>query len=195
MTRRATSSRVPARLGRPWKVRAGTGTRRSDVGAWSAALLGPPPRHARARQEHLNDRMRFDHRGRTRSCSRATAAEGLRRPRDDSRSDRRRSTRTRARTCLTPKLTMDGVSRFDSVFSTTSMPLRRARATTLLELPKSRPTTDILLFSTAGELQERSAFRSRRARDDRATLGASATWTRGVHDVRGRTGREVASGP
>mmetsp|Transcript_14967 Transcript_14967/g.64135 ORF Transcript_14967/g.64135 Transcript_14967/m.64135 type:complete len:686 (+) Transcript_14967:466-2523(+) len=48
--------------------------------------------------------------------------------------------------CLTPKLTMDGVSRLDSVFSTTSMPLRRARATTLLALPKSRPTTDILLF-------------------------------------------------
>jgi hypothetical protein len=36
------------------------------------------------------------------------------------------------------------------VFSTTSMPLRRARATTLLALPKSRPTTDILLFLDGG---------------------------------------------
>ena len=36
---------------------------------------------------------------------------------------------------------MDGVSRLDSVLSTTSMPLRLASATTELTLPKSRPTT------------------------------------------------------
>ena len=53
--------------------------------------------------------------------------------------------RARGRTCLTPKFTMEGVSRLDSVLSTTSMPLRRARATTLLELPKSRPTTDMTI--------------------------------------------------
>ena len=53
--------------------------------------------------------------------------------------------RARGRTCLTPKFTMEGVSRLDSVLSTTSMPLRRARATTLLALPKSRPTTDMTI--------------------------------------------------
>ena len=49
-------------------------------------------------------------------------------------------------TCFSPKFTIEGVSRLDSVFNTTSIPLRLANATTLLELPKSRPTTDILLF-------------------------------------------------
>jgi|TARA_B100000405_G_scaffold91695_1_gene63770 hypothetical protein len=49
--------------------------------------------------------------------------------------------RARKRTCLSPKLTIAGVSRLDSVFSTTSMPLRLASATTELTLPKSRPTT------------------------------------------------------
>jgi hypothetical protein len=53
-------------------------------------------------------------------------------------------------TCFSPKFTIEGVSRLDSVFNTTSIPLRLANATTLLELPKSRPTTDILLFFCAG---------------------------------------------
>jgi len=36
---------------------------------------------------------------------------------------------------------MLGVSRFDSSFNTTSIPFRRANATTLFAFPKSNPTT------------------------------------------------------
>mmetsp|Transcript_355 Transcript_355/g.806 ORF Transcript_355/g.806 Transcript_355/m.806 type:complete len:643 (+) Transcript_355:899-2827(+) len=50
--------------------------------------------------------------------------------------------------CFSPKLIMEGVSRLDSSLSTTSMPLRRARATMLLAFPKSIPTT--LIFTVGG---------------------------------------------
>ena len=38
---------------------------------------------------------------------------------------------------------MDGVSRLLSLLSTTSMPLRRARPTTLVAFPTSMPSTDM----------------------------------------------------
>ena len=56
------------------------------------------------------------------------------------------------RTCFSPKFTIEGVSRLDSPFNTTSMPLRRASAMTLLALPKSRPTTLIFFFYERDDL-------------------------------------------
>ena len=70
------------------------------------------------------------------------------------------------RTCL-PKFTIEGVSRLDSVLRTTSMPLRRARATTLLALPKSIPTTDILSKCADGRETTGRAFSRSRSRSDR----------------------------
>ena len=71
------------------------------------------------------------------------------------------------RTCLAPKFTIEGVSRLDSVLRTTSMPLRRARATTLLALPKSIPTTDILSKCADGRETTGRAFSRSRSRSDR----------------------------
>jgi len=49
-------------------------------------------------------------------------------------------------THLSPKLINDGVSRFDSSFMTTSMPFRRAKATTFDFDPKSIPATDMIFI-------------------------------------------------
>ena len=51
---------------------------------------------------------------------------------------------------------MDGVSRLLSLFSTTSMPLRRARPTTLVALPTSMPST---LMAVSGRSVRGNAFR------------------------------------
>ena len=53
-------------------------------------------------------------------------------------------------TCFSPKFTILGVSRFAPVFTTAAVPRRHAISTTLLASPRSRPTTDILLFFCAG---------------------------------------------
>ncbi len=55
----------------------------------------------------------------------------------------------RPHTCLAAKFTMDGVSRLLSLFSTTSMPLRRASATTDVALPTSMPSTDMAAYGAA----------------------------------------------
>ena len=47
---------------------------------------------------------------------------------------------------MSPKLINDGVSRFDSSFMTTSMPFRRANATTFDFDPKSIPATDMIFL-------------------------------------------------
>ena len=47
---------------------------------------------------------------------------------------------------MSPKLINDGVSRFDSSFMTTSMPFRRAKATTFDFDPKSIPATDMIFY-------------------------------------------------
>ena len=46
---------------------------------------------------------------------------------------------------MSPKLISEGVSLFDSSFMTTSMPFRRANATTFDFDPKSIPATDIVV--------------------------------------------------
>ena len=66
-------------------------------------------------------------------------------------------------TCLLAKFTMDGVSRLDSLFSTTSMPLRRARPTTLVALPTSMPST-LMAVSLRGELATSCATRCKLAK-------------------------------
>mmetsp|Transcript_1220 Transcript_1220/g.3365 ORF Transcript_1220/g.3365 Transcript_1220/m.3365 type:complete len:239 (-) Transcript_1220:14-730(-) len=47
--------------------------------------------------------------------------------------------------CFSSKLTMDGVSRLDSLLSMTSTPRRRASATVEVRFPMSTPHTDILV--------------------------------------------------
>ena len=118
--------------------------------AQRASAARSPPRvtltrylHSRRGSSRLKPRRDAGRRRRRRAIS--DRDEACRRRRLPRRLGKRDSAvaidRAHKRTCLSPKLTIAGVSRLDSVFSTTSMPLRLASATTELTLPKSRPTT------------------------------------------------------
>jgi hypothetical protein len=93
-------------------------------------------------------------RGAGKARSAASVASRGRASAHRARACRRYDRLSRPHTCLAAKFTMDGVSRLLSLFSTTSMPLRLASATTDVALPTSIPSTDMAADGAAWNSRE-----------------------------------------